>query len=86
MRERQRQLHISAWCASDHTSIYPVPCVCVIVVFGVLCINVFVCPLLPCALQAALVADSPYYKLLIGRILGYAEPNIRHHILVGLGV
>jgi hypothetical protein len=33
-------------------------------------------------LQAALVADSPYYKLLIGRILGYAEPNIRHHILV----
>jgi len=33
-------------------------------------------------LQAALVADSPYYKLLIGRVLGYAEPNIRHHILV----
>jgi hypothetical protein len=33
-------------------------------------------------LQAALVADSPYYKVLIGRILGYAEPNIRHHILV----
>lgn len=32
--------------------------------------------------QAALVADSPYYKLLIGRILGYAEPNIRHHIQV----
>jgi hypothetical protein len=33
-------------------------------------------------LQAALIADSPFFKLLIGRILGYAEPNIKHHILV----
>jgi len=33
--------------------------------------------------QAALVADSPYYKLLIGRVLGYQEDNIRHHIQVG---
>lgn len=33
-------------------------------------------------MQAALIADSPFYKLLIGRILGYAEPNIKHHILV----
>lgn len=30
--------------------------------------------------QAALVADSPYYKLLIGRILGYKLGNIQHHI------
>jgi hypothetical protein len=30
--------------------------------------------------QAALVADSPYYKLLIGRVLGYREGNIHHHI------
>jgi hypothetical protein len=30
--------------------------------------------------QAALVADSPYYKLLIGRMLGYNEGNIHHHI------
>eukprot|EP00775_Hariotina_reticulata_P012434 gene12434-12571_t len=30
--------------------------------------------------QAALVADSVYYKLLIGRVLGYKEENIRHHI------
>lgn len=35
--------------------------------------------------QAALVADSPYYKLLIGRVLGYAEPNIRHHIQATTG-
>lgn len=33
-------------------------------------------------MQAAVVADSPFYKLLIGRILGYAEPNIKHHVLV----
>jgi hypothetical protein len=33
--------------------------------------------------QAALVADSPYYKLLIGRMLGYREEHIRHHIQVG---
>ena len=32
--------------------------------------------------QAAIVADSPYYKLLIGRILGYREHNIHHHIQV----
>lgn len=32
--------------------------------------------------QAALVADSPYYKMLIGKILGYKEPNIVHHIEV----
>jgi hypothetical protein len=30
--------------------------------------------------QAALVADSPYYKLLIGRMLGYKEEHIHHHI------
>eukprot|EP00967_Tisochrysis_lutea_P009975 scaffold11580_cov18-Tisochrysis_lutea.AAC.1 len=30
--------------------------------------------------QAAVVADSPFYKLLIGRMLGYDEDNIRHHI------
>jgi hypothetical protein len=34
--------------------------------------------------QAALVADSAYYKLLIGRMLGYKEENIRHHIQVGM--
>jgi hypothetical protein len=32
--------------------------------------------------QAALVADSAYYKLLIGRMLGYKEENIHHHIQV----
>jgi hypothetical protein len=32
--------------------------------------------------QAALVAESPYYKLLIGRVLGYKEDNIVHHIRV----
>lgn len=32
--------------------------------------------------QAALIADSPYYKLLIGRVLGYKEENIRYHIQV----
>jgi hypothetical protein len=32
--------------------------------------------------QAALVAESAYYKLLIGRVLGYKEENIRHHIRV----
>jgi len=26
------------------------------------------------------VADSPFYKLLIGRMLGYKEDNIVHHI------
>jgi hypothetical protein len=36
--------------------------------------------------QAALVADSPYYKLLIGRCCGYSEDNIRHHILVWAGL
>ncbi|GFH23358.1 uncharacterized protein HaLaN_20960 [Haematococcus lacustris] len=30
--------------------------------------------------QAALVADSPYYKLLVGRMMGYQERNILHHI------
>eukprot|EP00877_Chromochloris_zofingiensis_P006222 jgi/Chrzof1/1853/Cz10g23220.t1 len=30
--------------------------------------------------QAALVADSPFYKLLIGRVMGYKEVNIIHHI------
>ena len=30
--------------------------------------------------QAAIVADSPYYKYLIGLILGYKEANIIHHI------
>lgn len=34
-------------------------------------------PLLP---QAGVVAESPYYKLLIGRALGYSEENILHHI------
>lgn len=34
-------------------------------------------------LQAALVADSPFYKLLVGRVLGYKEENIWHHIQVG---
>jgi hypothetical protein len=34
--------------------------------------------------QAALVADSAYYKLLIGRMLGYKEENIRHHIQVSM--
>ena len=32
--------------------------------------------------QAALIADSPYYKLLVGKILGYKEENIIHHIEV----
>jgi len=32
--------------------------------------------------QAALIADSPYYKLLVGRILGYKEENIVYHIEV----
>ena len=32
--------------------------------------------------QAALVAQSPYYQLLLGRVLGYREDNIRHHIQV----
>jgi hypothetical protein len=32
--------------------------------------------------QAALVADSPYYKLLVGTILGYKQENIVHHIEV----
>lgn len=32
--------------------------------------------------QASLVADSPFYKLLVGRILGYKEENIVHHIKV----
>jgi hypothetical protein len=32
--------------------------------------------------QAALVAESPYYKLLIGRVLGYKEDNVLHHIKV----
>lgn len=36
--------------------------------------------------QAALVADSPFYKLLIGRILGYKEENIRFHIQVWLSL
>ncbi|KAF5838961.1 hypothetical protein DUNSADRAFT_1906 [Dunaliella salina] len=35
--------------------------------------------------QAAVVADSPFYKLLIGRMLGYHEDNIRHHIKVSNG-
>ena len=35
--------------------------------------------------QAALVADSPYYKLLIGRVLGYNEDNVLHHVKVGCG-
>ena len=36
--------------------------------------------------QAALIADSPYYKMLVGRILGYKEANIVHHIEVGFNV
>ena len=32
--------------------------------------------------QASLVADSPYYKLLVGRMLGYKVENIMHHIEV----
>ena len=32
--------------------------------------------------QSALVADSPFYKLLIGRILGYRHDNIAWHIRV----
>jgi hypothetical protein len=32
--------------------------------------------------QSAIVADSPFYKLLIGRILGYQPANIYHHIEV----
>ena len=34
--------------------------------------------------QAALVAGSPFYQLLVGRVLGYCEDNIRHHIRVGV--
>jgi len=34
-------------------------------------------------IQASLVADSPFYKLLVGRILGYTEKNVLHHITVG---
>ncbi|KXZ53770.1 hypothetical protein GPECTOR_6g688 [Gonium pectorale] len=30
--------------------------------------------------QAALEAQSPYYKLLVGRVLGYLPANIAHHI------
>ncbi|KAL6754050.1 hypothetical protein V8C86DRAFT_2712690 [Haematococcus lacustris] len=30
--------------------------------------------------QAALVAESPFYKLLVGRMMGYDERNILHHI------
>ncbi|GIL66546.1 hypothetical protein Vafri_20041 [Volvox africanus] len=33
--------------------------------------------------QAALEAQSPYYKLLIGRILGYLPENISHYVQVG---
>ena len=36
--------------------------------------------------QAAVVADSPFYKLLIGRMMGYNEGNILHHIKVRLGL
>lgn len=32
--------------------------------------------------QSALVADSPYYKILVGTILGYKEENILHHVQV----
>jgi hypothetical protein len=32
--------------------------------------------------QAALVADSPFYKVLIGRVLGYKLENIVHHVEV----
>lgn len=32
--------------------------------------------------QAALVAGTPYYKLLVGRMLGYKEENVRYHIQV----
>ncbi len=32
--------------------------------------------------QAALVAGSPFYQLLIGRMLGYREEHIHHHIRV----
>lgn len=32
--------------------------------------------------QAALVAQSQFYQLLLGRVLGYREDNIRHHIQV----
>jgi hypothetical protein len=32
--------------------------------------------------QAGLVAGSPYYALLIGRMLGYPETHITHHIQV----
>lgn len=35
--------------------------------------------------QAAVVAESPYYKLLIGRMLGYPEAHVAAHIQVGLG-
>ncbi len=32
--------------------------------------------------QAAIEAQSPYYKLLIGRVLGYELENIRAHVEV----
>ena len=32
--------------------------------------------------QAGIVADSPFYKLLIGRVLGYSEANVNYHIRV----
>jgi len=31
--------------------------------------------------QAALVADSPYYKMMIGVMLGYKMSNIEHHVV-----
>jgi len=35
--------------------------------------------------QAALVADAPYYKVLIGRVLGYAPANVAHHVATTSG-
>ena len=35
--------------------------------------------------QASLVADSTYYKLLVGRLLGYNHDNIVHHVEAGGG-
>jgi hypothetical protein len=35
--------------------------------------------------QAALVADAPYYKVLIGRVLGYAPANVAHHVAATSG-
>lgn len=32
--------------------------------------------------QAGIVAESPYYKMLIGKILGYKDDNIVFHIRV----